>query len=130
MEMSLPIDRLSYIIAKVREFDAKVPPASASRSATDEYEGADETLEEHMGDSTYDELKHIIDDLTDDEAVELVAVSWGGRGTYSADEWTDACTTASQERHNSTAEYLLGTPLLADYLEEGLAAFDLRAEGI
>lgn len=129
MELSIPIDRLSYIIAKVREFDSKVPPASASRSASHEYEGANEMLEDHADDAVQDELHHIIDDLNDDEAVELVALSWVGRGTYSAEDWKDACNTARQERRNSTADYLLGTPLLADYLEEGLAAFDKRVEG-
>lgn len=130
MELSIPIDRLSYIILKVREYDAKVPPASASRSASHDYEGADELLEDHLDDSTQDELHHIIDDLNDDEAVELVALSWVGRGTYTPNDWREACQTARQERTNSTADYLLATPLLADYLEEGLAAFDMRVESV
>ena len=43
-----------------------------------------------------------------------------GRGTYEADEFTEAVETARSERANATANYLLGMPLLADYLEEGL----------
>jgi hypothetical protein len=54
-----------------------------------------------------------------------VALAWVGRGTYEVSEWPQALDTARTERTNRTAEYLLGLPLLGDYLEEGLAAFDL-----
>ena len=39
----------------------------------------------------------------------------------------EALATARSEHPNRTAEYLLGLPLLGDYLEDGLAMFD---EGI
>jgi hypothetical protein len=50
----------------------------------------------------------------------LVALAWLGRGTFSADEFDEAVATAFAERTNPTERYLLGIPLLADYLEEGL----------
>ena len=50
----------------------------------------------------------------------LVALAWIGRGTFSAEEFDEAVQTARDERVNSTSRYLLGMPLLADYLEEGL----------
>jgi hypothetical protein len=57
----------------------------------------------------------------------LVALAWLGRGTYGLEEWKDAVATARSEHSRRTAEYLLGLPLLGDYLEDGLALFD---EGI
>jgi len=57
----------------------------------------------------------------------LVALAWVGRGTYSKEEWREAIATARSEHSRRTAEYLLGMPLLGDYLEDGLAQFD---EGI
>jgi len=129
MELSIPVDKLSFIILKAREYDAKVPPASTSRGPQEDYEGTADILEEHSDDSIRDEIFHLIEDLNDDEAVELVALSWVGRGTYSVDDWDEACTTAADEKgSHSTAEYLLGTPLVADYLEEGLAAFNKHVE--
>jgi hypothetical protein len=53
-----------------------------------------------------------------------VALAWVGRGTYDVSEWQQAIDTARTEHTNRTAEYLLGLPLLGDYLEEGLASFD------
>jgi len=73
----------------------------------------------------YTELLAFIRALDVEERISLVALAWVGRGTYEADEWQQALDTARAEHNQRTAEYLLGLPLLGDYLEEGLAAFDL-----
>ncbi len=52
-----------------------------------------------------------------------MALAWVGRGTYELDDWHEALDTARNEHGKRTAEYLMGLPLLGDYLEEGLAAF-------
>ena len=49
-----------------------------------------------------------------------MALMWVGRGTYEKEEFEEAVDTARSERVNATSNYLLGIPLLADYLEEGL----------
>jgi hypothetical protein len=63
--------------------------------------------------------------LNEDEQVELVALAWLGRGTFDLDEWDEAVDTARNEHNKRTARYLLGMPMLGDYLEEGLAAFGI-----
>lgn len=45
-----------------------------------------------------------------------------------ADEWEDACAFARESWNHRTAEYLNGTPLVADYLQEGLSALELAAD--
>ena len=45
---------------------------------------------------------------------------WIGRDTYSAEELQEAIATARQEATTPTEDYLLGIPLLGDYLEDGL----------
>lgn len=62
----------------------------------------------------------IINDLEPDQQQTLVALMWVGRGDFSIDEWDDAIAQARSSWTLHTAEYLLSTPLLADYLEEGL----------
>jgi hypothetical protein len=49
-------------------------------------------------------------------------LAWIGRGTYEAGEWQEALNQARAAHNTHTAEYLVGLPLLGDYLEEGLAA--------
>ena len=74
-------------------------------------------------------MKAFIDAMDEDEQCELVALCWVGRGDFSPDEWEDAVAEARSRRQGSTAEYLIGTPLVSDYLEEGLSKFDLSCEG-
>ncbi len=54
----------------------------------------------------------------------LVALMWMGRGDYSIDEWEDAIEQAKDQWTDHTAEYLISTPLLSDYLAEGLDQFE------
>jgi len=68
------------------------------------------------------ELRGLIEGLNEDEAAELVAVMWIGRGAFEAEELSDAIKTAKAEATAPTADYLLGSPHFADHLEAGLEA--------
>jgi hypothetical protein len=72
-------------------------------------------------DPTFDELKDFIDSLNIDEQIDLVALTWLGRGDGTKNEWSDLVQQAKDSRSDHTAEYLLGIPLLGDYLEEALS---------
>jgi hypothetical protein len=72
-------------------------------------------------DLTYMELKSTITDLEPDQQTVLVALMWLGRGVYDVEEWESALSEARDSWNNRTAEYLIGTPLVADYLTEGLS---------
>lgn len=79
-------------------------------------------VEEESEDLTEEELRELIDDLNVDEAAELVALAWIGRGDYDAAEWSEAVAEARRRGNSRTAIYLLGMPMLGDWLEEGLEA--------
>lgn len=122
-------EKVAHVIVRAREFDVKVAPWDdhGSREREDE---AESILEDTPGDSTADELKAFIDGLNVDEQISLVALTWIGRGTYESNELEEAMATAGSERVNATSTYLLGVPLLADYLEEGLQKLNYSAEDI
>jgi hypothetical protein len=80
-----------------------------------------ETLSEYAEEPTYLEIKSAIDDLEPDQQVALVALMWLGRGDFSVEEWDDALSHAKDAWTAHTADYLIATPLVADYLEEGLS---------
>lgn len=82
----------------------------------------DGLAEEEAGDLTREELRELIDDLNDDEAAALVAIVWVGRGDYDAADFEEAKADAAERAEGSTSKYLLGMPLLADYLDSGLDA--------
>jgi hypothetical protein len=82
----------------------------------------DGLAEEEEGDLTAEELRELIDDLNLDEAAELIALMWIGRGDYTADEWPEALAEARQRAERRVSAYLMGMPMLGDWLEEGLEA--------
>ncbi len=69
------------------------------------------------------EFEQFVADLDEDETAALVALLWIGRGDFDARDWEDAVAQARERRETPTAIYLLGEPLLPDYLEDALAAY-------
>lgn len=123
-------DTICRIVLKARQFDVKegeVDPDEAS-NATDD--GFTDVLEDDPDDPVYQELKSFIDDLDIDEQCEVVALMWIGRGDYEPGEWQRAFQVAQDEHNERTAEYLLGTPLLADLLIEGMAYYDMNCDDL
>jgi hypothetical protein len=124
----IAVDTICRIMVKARQFDVKegtVDPDDSSNAADD---GFRSVLEDQPDDPVYEELKAFIDDLDVDDLCEIVALMWVGRGDFDATEWRQALEQARQEHNDQTADYLLGTPLLADLLSEGLARYDMSCE--
>jgi len=125
VELGINPDKVCQIIAKARAFDAKEgmsDPDSGSNAADDGMTDVLEDLPDDV-DATRLELVEFIRALDEDEQLNLVALAWVGRGTYDLAEWNEALREARNRHNKRTAEYLLGLPLLGDYLQEGLAAF-------
>lgn len=117
-------EKVAHVIVRARELDAKVSPWDSSGDVRD----ADTILEARAGDATEAELREFISNLNEDERTSLVAVMWIGRETFGADELAEAIDTARLEATSPTADYLLGEPLLADHLENGLDALGISVE--
>ena len=120
-DLSISPEKVCYIIVKAREFDAKdviTDPDDAS-NATDD--AMISVLENHSDDPVVQEIAAAIFAMTEDEKVDLVTLTWLGRGDGSLDDWDELRAEAQRAHNNRTASYLLGIPLLPDYLEEGLA---------
>ena len=82
----------------------------------------DGLAEEEVEDLTARELRELLADLNVDEASELVALMWIGRGDYDATEFADAVIEVKRRTDIKPVRYLLGHPLLGDWLEDGLEA--------
>ena len=120
--MDLNPDTVRFIIDKAREFHVKEEVTIPEEPLSPSDDWARQILADHADDPSYQEVKTTIDDLEPDQQVTLVALMWLGRGDYAADEWDNAVENAQDSWNERTAEYLLGTPLVADYLSEGLDA--------
>ena len=119
---------VAFLIAKARAFDAKVAPADRDTVSQPGEDEDHDALEDYGDDPVGAEIKEIIDDLNEDGQAELVAMTWIGRGDYSAEEWGEAVKAAKERKSGPTANYLLGMPLLGDLLEEGFVALGYSME--
>lgn len=105
--MQLPISpsKVANVIIRARKFDADIPGSGQGR-----------------------ELRAFIAAMNEDEQAALTAIMWIGRETFDASEFDEAWRTAREEASAPTEDYLLGVPMLADYLEDGLNALGISFE--
>jgi hypothetical protein len=128
VELTVTPDKVCFIIVKAREYDVKddVTVPDPASNPSDDREIA--VLENHTDDPVADELTSFIDAMTQDEQIDLVALAWLGREDNSAEDWPGVREEAARAHTERTAAYLLGIPLLADFLEEGLSTLGRSCE--
>ena len=93
--MEIAADKVGEVILLAREMSEEMTGSEA------EFDGAIEGLEV-------------------DEAADLVALLWIGRGDFDPEDWDEARETAIEEATAPLATYLKAEPQLADHLEAGL----------
>ena len=124
-ELAISVEKVGFLIEKTREFDVKegaADPDSGSNGADD---NMIDVLEDDGDDPVAREIIGFINAMTEDERVDLLALMRLGRGDCSIEEWDDLRREAADGDNRHTASYLLGEPLVSDYLAEGLDAFGL-----
>lgn len=122
-DLAVSSAKVAAILAKARQFDVKdvvTDPNSGSNASDDAMLSV---LEDHADDPVRSELTAIVRGMNEDEQIDLVALAWLGRGDGELGDWNDLRAEAAHAHNRRTAEYLLGMPLLSDYLEEALAQF-------
>ena len=129
IELNISPEKVCYIIAKAREFDAEVEPAGPDAGSNPVDTRESEVLEDYRGDPTFAELRAAIDNLNDDEVIDVIALAWLGRGDFVRSEWADARALARERHRHHSGAYLTGIPTLGDFLEEGLSAVGHSCEG-
>lgn len=123
--------KICFIVVKAREVQAKVEVENPVDSAAPEPasdapdEGFRQVLEDFADDATYQELRAFLESLNEDERIEILALLWLGRGDFDISEWDEALREAADRHDQGETDYLIGTPMLADFLEAGLEAHGL-----
>lgn len=122
--LSLDAEQIAFIIVKLREYRGSAP---AFDDEVIVHQGDGDTVDviDPEGDDTPGyELRAFLDALNDDQKIDLAALAWMGRDTTGTSLWSDVRAQATAAHNARTADYLLGMPLVADYLEEGLSEKD------
>jgi len=120
--LDLNPETVQFIITRAHEYQVS-ETASLEAEDVNVAEAMNEEFVHDVDDPTFLELKATIEDLEPDQQVSLVALMWLGRGDFTIDEWAAALQRAGDSWNERSAEYLIRTPLLADYLGEGLEQF-------
>jgi hypothetical protein len=124
--LSISPEKAFFIVAKARQSDSKATESDLVTDLSDD----DTTygLDDHSKETDRSELSTFIRGLNVDEQIDLVALMWLGRGDGDLENWRDLRAEAERAHNNRTASYLIGTPMLADYLEEALSQFGKSLE--
>ena len=78
--VTIPLEKLAFIVAKAREFDAEVEPDGDGDDASNPADDGERAILQDTADNpTLQELRDAIDDLNVDERDELLALVWIGR---------------------------------------------------
>lgn len=126
--LTISPEKVCFIIIKAREFDAKEPAndPDPGSNPSDDKEAA--VLEDREDDPVVEEITSLINSLSVDEQIDLVTLAWLGRDDYSAGDWAEVREEATRAHNERTASYLLGMPMLGDFLEEGLSVLGYSCE--
>jgi len=115
--LSISPEKVFFIVTKSRQSESS--PIGTDTNA----DLGDDSAESHSNSTDRSELSGFIRGLNLDEQIDLVALTWLGRGDGDLDNWRDLHSEAARAHNNRTASYLIGTPMLADYLEEAMTQF-------
>ena len=126
--LTISSEKVFFVIVKAREFDVKdaVTEPNPGSNPSDDKDAA--ILEDHADDPVVEEITSLINSLSEDEQIDLVSLAWLGRDDYSAEDWLEIREEAARAHNKRTAAYLLGMPLLGDFLEEGLSLLGYSCE--
>jgi hypothetical protein len=126
--LTISPEKVCFVIMKAREFDAKdaVSEPDPGSNPSDDMETA--VLEDHEDDPVVEELTTLIDSLSEDEQIDLVALAWLGRDDHETADWPAVREEAARAHNRRTSSYLLGMPQLGDLLEEGFSMLGYSCE--
>ncbi|HUL90166.1 MAG TPA: DUF3775 domain-containing protein [Pseudolabrys sp.] len=119
-DTKLSVEESQPVLSFRRRKSASVLTEPDPGSNPSDDEGA-AVLKDHRDNPVVEEFTSFINSLSEDERVDLVTLTWLGQDDYSVSDWVEVRNEAARAHNNRTAAYLLGIPLLGDFLEEGLS---------
>jgi len=121
--LNISSEKVCFLIVKAREYDVQdvIADADSGSNATDDR--MIDILEGGPDNPVRDEIRTFVAELDEDEKADLIALMQLGRGDGTIEEWEAMRAQGLREHGGRVAAYILGQPLVSDYLEEGLSQF-------
>jgi len=128
IDLTVSTEQVCFIIAKARQFEVKDVPTVPDPGSNASDDRMVSVLEARSGDPVTQEIRAFVNAMDEDQKIDLVALTWVGRGDYEIGEWKEARAQAAAAHNDRTADYLLGLPLLSEFLEDALSDCGLSCE--
>jgi hypothetical protein len=126
-ELTISPEKVCFVVMRARGIEAKEAGPGLGEGSNPSDQGIEDevadldVLDASLDDLTEEELRDAIASFNEDERLELIALMWLGRDdTATPDDWGEILAEVAASQETPPEDYLLGTPLLAEYLEAGL----------
>jgi len=121
--LSISSEKICFLIVKAREFDVQDVDTDEESGSNPSDDREIDVLEGSADNPVAQEIRVFIAELGEDEKADLIGLVRLGRGDGTMAEWSAMRSEGHREHAGRVAAYLMGEPLLSDYLEEGLSQF-------
>ena len=129
-ELTISAPQVEFLITKAREFDVKEGATDPDAGSNGTDDGMIDVLTDQGDDPVASEIAGFLKALSDDEQIDLVALLRLGRGDVTPEEWRQLRAEVTRNYNRATiVRYLLGQPMLGDFLSEGLDELGLPNSG-
>jgi hypothetical protein len=123
--LSISSEKVCFLIVKAREFDVQDVDTELEEGSNPSDDRQIDVLEESGDNPVAQELRTFIAEMGEEEKADLIGLLRLGRGDGEMEEWQAMRSEGYREHAGRIAAYLMGEPLLGDYLEEGLSQFGI-----
>lgn len=124
--LAIPLEKVCWVIIKAREFDVKDAATEPDPGSNPSDDKMISVLDDRADDPVEEELGSFISSLSEDEQIDLIALTWLGRDEITLADWPSIRAEAARthsSRTELTANHLTGEPLVSDFLEEARSMF-------
>jgi hypothetical protein len=122
-ELSISSEKVCFLIVKAREFDVQEGSSDTDSGSNATDDRMIDVLEEGGENAVQQEIRTFVAEMDEEEKADLIGLLRLGRGDGTMEEWDDMRAEGFGEHAGNVAAYLLGEPMLGDYLEEALSQF-------
>lgn len=126
--MRLSRHRLETVLAQMHAVRGQVRPDVDDPASN----GIDDDMVEILNDRGPERplLSQMLAAMSERELHEVIALLWIGRGDYEPEEWDRAMENVPEYVNEPPVDHVLGTPLAAEHIEEGLEQMSVLAEAV
>ena len=128
-DLSISDEKLCFIIEKAREIDVKDVVTDPDNTSNPTDDGNLAVLEDHKDDPVVQELVAVIRSMSEDEQIDLVALTWLGRGDGTTSTTrTNLRAEAARAHNRRTAAYSARNTAAGRFSRRSDAQFGISCE--